>query len=303
MTALEQAQAHFEAGEFASARSAAVEGLGGAPEDVELLRVAGRAGVETGAADAVEQLQKVAELQPASTETWRDLGDALAAEGRTDEANDAFRKVLEIDPDDEVALTALGHTAFQAGERGEAVSMLEQVAGRVSGSTAAISLVEMYRTLGQPDEALAAARRVAQSAPERPLYALDVAELALETGEAEEAAEAFGRLRALVDLPEDEVGALQGLIKAELARGRADEALELARQAGAIDTVGRTTGVLAHLEAELGAESSPQDALERGQSVALIQAQQAPPSRQEAEQLIDATLQDLRQSLSGEGRG
>ena len=303
MTVLEQAQAHFEAGEFAKARSTAIEGLGGAAEDVELLRMAGRAGVETGADDAVEQLQKVAELQPASTEAWRDLGDALAAEGRTEEANDAFRKVLEIDPDDEVALTALGHTAFQAGERGEAVSMLEQVAGRMSGSTAAISLVEMYRTLGQPDEALAAARRVAQVAPEQPLYALDVAELALETGEAEEAADAFGRLRALVDLPEDEVGALQGLIKAELARGRTKEALELARQAGAIDTVGRTTGVLAHLEADLGAESSPEDALVRGQSVALIQAQQAPPSRQEAEQLIDATLQDLRRSLSGEGRG
>ena len=303
MTALEQARSHFEAGAFAKARSAAIEGLGGAPEDVELLRVAGRAGVETGADDAVEQLQKVAELQPASAEAWRDLGDALAAEGRTEEANDAFRKVLDIDPEDEVALTALGHTAFQAGERGEAVSMLEQVAGRMSGSTAAISLVEMYRTLGQLDEALAAARRVAQAAPDQPLYALDVAELALETGEADEAADAFARVRALVDLPEDEVGALQGLIKAELARGRTEEALELARQAGAIDTVGRTTGVLAHLEADLGAESSPEDALARGQSVAFIQAQQAPPSRQEAEQLIDATLQDLRRSLSGEGRG
>jgi tetratricopeptide (TPR) repeat protein len=303
MTSLEQARSHFEAGEFAKARSAAVEGLGGAPEDVELLRLAGRAGVEAGADDAVEQLRKVAELQPASAEAWRDLGDALAAEGRTDEANDAFRKVLEIDPEDEVALTALGHTAFQAGERGEAVSMLERVAGRTAGSTAAISLVEMYRTLGQLDEALAAARRVAQATPEQPLYWLDVGELALETGEAEEAAEAFARLRALVDLPEDEVGALQGLIKAELARGRTDEALDLARQAGAIDTVGRTTGVLAHLEAELGAESSPEDAIARGQSTAFIQAQQAPPSRQEAEQLIDATLADLRRSLGGEGRG
>lgn len=303
MTALEQARSHFEAGEFAQARAAAIEGLGGAPEDVELLRLAGRAGVETGADDAAEQLRKVAELQPASAEAWRDLGDALAAEGRTEEANDAFRKVLDIDPDDEVALTALGHTAFQAGERSDAVSMLEQVAGRMSGSTAAISLVEMYRTLGQPDEALTAARRVAQAAPEQPLYALDVAELALETGGADEAADAFARLRELVDLPEDEVGALQGLIKAELARGRAEEALELARQAGAIDTVGRTTGVLAHLEADLGAESSPEDALARGQSVALIQAQQAPPSRQETEQLIDATLADLRRSLTGEGRG
>lgn len=303
MTDLEQARSYFEAGEFEKARAAAVAGLSGAPEDGELLRLAGRAGVETGARDAVEQLQKVAELQPESAEVWRDLGDALAAEGRTDEANEAFRKVLEIDPEDELALTALGHTAFQAGEGSDAVSMLEQVAVRVSGSTAAISLVDMYRTLGQLDEALAAARRVAEAVPESALHALDVAELSLETGKADDAAGAFARLRELVDLPEDEVGALQGMVKAELARDRTEQALELARQAAAIDTVGRTTGLLAHLEADLGVDFTPEDAVARGQSAAFLQAIQAPPSRQEAEALIDATLADLRRSLSGEGRG
>ena len=303
MTTSEQARSHFEAGEFAKARAAAVDGLGSAPDDLELLRLAGRSGVETGADDAVDQLRKVADLQPESAEAWRDLGDALAAEGRTDEANEAFRKVLDLDPGDEQALTALGHTAFQAGEGSNAVSMLEQVAGRVSGSTAAISLVDMYRTLGQHDEALAAARRVADAVPDRALYALDVAELSLDTGKAGEAAEAFARVRELVDLPEDEVGALSGMVKAELARDGAKEALELARQAAAIDTVGRTTGVLAHLEADLGVGSTPEDAVARGQSAAFLQAIQAPPSRQEAEALIDATLADLRRSLSGEGHG
>jgi tetratricopeptide (TPR) repeat protein len=305
MTALEQARSLFEAGQFANARAAAAEGLSAAPEDVELLRLAGRAGVEIGAEDAPEQLRKVADLEPGSAEAWRDLGDALAAEGRTDEANEAFRRVLEIEPDDEVALTALGHTSFQAGESDAGVSLLERAVARGTGgsTTAAISLVEMYRSLGQLGEALAAARRVAQASPEEPLYALDVAELALESGELDEAADAFARVRALVDLSEDEVGALHGLIKVELARGRSDGALEFARQAGAIDTVGRTPGLLAHLEAEAGAESSPEEVIARGQTIAFMEAQQAPPSREEAEQLIDATLRDLRQSLSGEGRG
>ena len=303
MATLEQARSHFEAGQFSKARDAALEGLGAAPDDVELLRLAGRAGVETGADDAVEQLGKVTELQPDSAEAWRDLGDALAAEGRTDEAGDAFRKVLEIEPDDEVAITALGHAAYQAGDRSGAVTMLEQVADRGSMTTAAISLVDMYRALGQGEEALQAAQRVAAADPEEPLYALDVAELALEVGNADEAAEAFGRLRQLVDLPEHEVAALQGLVKAELARDRAKEALELARQASAIDTVGRSTGVLAHLEADLGVDSSPEDAVARGQSTAFLQAIQAPPSRQEATELIDATLADLRRSLGGEDRG
>jgi Flp pilus assembly protein TadD len=304
MASLEQARAHFEVGEFAKARTVAVDGLGGASEDVELLRIAGRAGVETGADDAVEQLTKVTELQPDSAEAWRDLGDALAAEGRTEEANAAFRKVLEIDSDDELALTALGHTAFQTGDKNDAVSMLEQVADRGTGvTTAAISLVEMYRALGQSEEALAAARRIAAADPDEPLYALDVAELSLDAGHADDAAEAFSRLRELVDLPEDEVGVLQGLVKTELARDRPQEALGLARQASAIDTVGRSTGVLAHLEADLGVDSTPEDAVARGQSTAFLQAIQAPPSRQEAQELIDATLADLRRSLSGEGRG
>lgn len=304
MTALEQARSHFEAGEFSQARAAAAEGLSAAPEDVELLSLAGRAGVETGADDAVEHLRKVTELQADSAEAWRDLGDALAAEGRTEEANEAFRKVLEIDPEDEVSLTALGHAAFQAGDQKDALALLEQVADRGSGTTtAAISLVEMYRSLGQRDEALAAARRVASADPDNALYALDVAELSLANGEVDEAAEAFARLRQLVDRAEDEVGALQGMVKAELARDRKEQALELARQASAIDTVGRSTGVLAHLEADLGVDSSPEDAVARGQSTAFLTAIQAPPSRQEAEALIDTTLADLRRSLGGEGRG
>ena len=279
-----------------------MNGLASTPDDVDLLRLAGRAGVETGAEDAVDQLRGVAERQPDSAESWRDLGDALAAEGRTDEANDAFRRVLEIEPEDETALTAIGHGAFQAGDREEAVSMLEQVAGRTDGaSTAVISLVEMYRMVDRPEEALAAARKVAEADAENPIAALDVAELAVETGKLDEAADAFAWLRQIVDLPEHEVGALQGMIKVELERGDEQRALELAREAAAIDTVGRTTGVLAHLEAALGVDSGETE-VARGQSAAFVLALEAPPSREEVGTLLDATLADLRRSL-GDGAG
>ena len=282
----------------------AMDGLAGAPDDVELLRLAGRAGVETGADDAVDQLRTVAEQQADSADAWRDLADALAAEGRTQEAEAAFRRVIELEPDDEVALTALGHTAFLAGKRDEAVSMLEQVADRAAGaSTAAISLVDMYRTLGRPDEALAAARRVAEADPEDAVGALDVAELALETEKFDEAADAFAWLRQISELPDHEVGALQGLIKCELGRGDLQRALDLAREAAAIDTVGRTTAVLAHLEADVGAGAEADAVVARGQSAAFVLALQAPPSRDEVERLLDDALRDLRRSLAGEARG
>lgn len=302
MSALEQARSHFESGEFGRAREAAVAALEGTPDDVELLRLAGRAGVEIGSEDAVERLRRVTELQPDSAEAWRDLADALAAEGRSEESSQAFRKVLEIEPEDEVALTALGHTAFQEGKRDDGISMLEQVAGRLpaGASTAAISLVDMYRTLGQPAEALAAARRVAEASTENPLAALDVAELSLETGELDEAADAFARLREILELPDGQVAALQGAIKVELAREQPERALELARQASAIDTVGRTAGVLAYLEAELGADETPSEAIARGATTVFMQAQEVPPSRAEVDSLLEATLADLRRGLQGD---
>src|SRR3954451_7051558 len=298
MTALQEARADFDAGRFGKAHDEAVPALADSPDDVELLRLAGRAGAEAGSDDAVDHLRKLTQLEPESAEAWRDLADALAAEGRSAEANDAFRKVLEIEPDDEVALTALGHSAFQQGERDEAVSILERVASNVPGaSTAAISLVDMYRTLGQTTEALAAARKVAEAGPDRPLAHLDVAELALAAGDADEAAEAFARLREVLEQPEGQVAALQGAIKAELARDQTERALDLAREASAIDSLGRTAGVLAYLESQVGAEATPGEDVARGATMIFIQAQEAPPTRAEAESLLDATLADLRREL------
>lgn len=290
MGALEQARTHFEGGDFRRAREAAVEGLGEQPDDVELLRIAGRAGVELGADDAAEQLRRVAEERSGEAEAWRDLGDALATEGASEEANEAFRKVLELEPGDEVALTALGHDAFASGRQDDAVSMLSQAAEGSEGSTtAAISLVEMYKVLGKHEEALEAAVAIADADPDDPLAALDVAELNLELGRHDEAAAAFERLREVLEHPEEEVAALHGWIKVELARGDTARALELARQAGAIDTVGRTTGVLAHLEAEAGDGG---EEIQRAASMAMIQAIEAPPSRDEVDAALEATLAD-----------
>ena len=64
------------------------------------MRLAGRSGVEIEADDAVAQLQRVAELAPDDVASWRDLGDALAAEGRTAEAEEAWQKLAALRPDD-----------------------------------------------------------------------------------------------------------------------------------------------------------------------------------------------------------
>lgn len=297
----EDARVQLDAGDFARARETASAGLISTPDDPELLRVAGLAGLELEAGDAVEQLRRVTELRPDDAQAWHELGDALETEGRSDEAREAFRRALELNPDDEVAMTHLGHSAFQTGQGDEGVRLLEQAAGRVSGnSTAAISLVEMYRSLGQPEEALKQAVKVFDADPGDRLYALDVAELSLETGRLDEAAAAFGRLREIVDSEEEEVCALHGAILVELERGDAGRALELAREALAIDAVGRTTGVVAHLEVETGSDPTAEEP--RDASAAHIAGQGVPPSREEVERALRGSLTMLRRS-SAEDRG
>jgi Flp pilus assembly protein TadD len=284
VTPLEQARAHFEAGAFGQARETALEGLASRPDDVELLRLAGRAGVELGAGDAVDQLRRVTELRPGEAEGWRDLGDALATEGRTEEANEAFRRVLELEPEDELALTALGHTAYAAGERESAVSYLEQAAEHSSGTTTAhISLVEVYRSMGQHEEALKAARRVAEAGPGNTLAALDVAELSLQVGRHDDAIEAFRRAREVDDLADHEVYALHGMIQVELERDDRARALELAREAAAIDRYGRTRQVLSFLEGPGDDDDEP------------------PPSREDVDAALAASQAEHRR-LHGEDR-
>jgi Flp pilus assembly protein TadD len=279
VSALDKARARFEAHEYGEARASALAGLAEAPDDVELLRLAGRAGVEAGADDAVDHLRRVTELRPDDAPAWRDLGDALATEGRSEEAREAFRRAVELDPADEVSLTALGHTAYAAGDEAGAVSYLEQAAEHASGmSTASINLVDMYRTLGQPEAALAAAAKVAEAQPDDALAALDVAELSLELGHLDEAARAFERVRGVDDVADHEVYALHGMIAAEIAREQWAAALELAREAGALDR-GRTAGVLAFLEAQV---SGPGEA--------------PPPTREEVDAALRASLAEHRRT-------
>jgi protein O-GlcNAc transferase len=283
--AAQQADAHLQAGEYRQSREAALAGLAAAPQDVELLVLAGRAGVELDSDDATEQLRRATELAPENAGAWHYLGEALATEGLMEEAGDAFRRAVELNPDDQVALSHLGHTSAATGRQEEAVDLLSQAAQNMRGaSTAAISLVDMYRTLGQYEEALAQAQRVAEAEPEDVMAALDVAELSLAVGRPDEAFAEFTRLRELDDVPGHEIYPLHGLIEAELARESWQHALELARAAPVSDSQGHAVNLIAFLQAKLG------EPAERA------------PSREEVDTALTASLAEYRRMHADDRR-
>ncbi len=258
--AAQQASAHLQAGEYRAAREAALAGLADAPQDVELLVLAGRAGLELDAEDATQQLRRATELAPEHAEAWHHLGEALATDGRMDEANDAFRHAVELNPSDQVALSHLGHTSAATGREEEAVGYLSQAAQSTRGaSTAAINLVDMYRMLGQFEDALTQAQRIAEAEPDDLVAALDVAELSLEVGQLDEAVAAFERVRELDEVPGHEIYPLHGMIRAELQREQWQRALALAHEAPLTDQEGRAVNLIAFLQAQCGepAEQAP----------------------------------------------
>lgn len=283
--AREQARALFDAGDFERSLEVASQALNDAPDDVELLVVAGRAGIEVDDDAAAGRLRRATELAPDNAGAWHHLGEALAAEGQTPEAEAAFRKAVELDPDDQVALSHLGHTALASGRKEEGVDYLARAADIAHGartpSTASISLVDMYRSFGQYEDALAHARVIAEAAPEDPLASLDVAELSLAVGQLDESRAAFERLRELDDVPGHEAYPLHGMIEVEIRRERWQAASELAAQAAAIEQQGLSADVAGFVREQI---SGP--------------GEEPAPSRAEVEAALGSSLADYRRMLA-----
>jgi tetratricopeptide (TPR) repeat protein len=253
-----EAQALYEQGDFRGARDAAERGLSDRPDDVNLLRLAGKSGMELDLDDASGFLSRAVELEPENADAWRELGDALLNEDRLKDATHAFRQAVELRPNDVGTLVQLAHAAYAAGDPEEAIGHIRQAVERDPNSLGARrALLEIYRAAKRPEDALAAAERLAESDPDDALALLDAAELYLTLDHPVDAAAAFARLRKIDD-PAHEIYAIHGMIEAEIRRERWRRALDLAIEATRIDRLGRTTDVLAYIVAQVfGAADRP----------------------------------------------
>jgi tetratricopeptide (TPR) repeat protein len=242
----ERAEEHFARRDYRASHEAALEGLSADPDDLDALRLAGRSGVEIEAEDAVAQLQRVAELVPDDIAAWRDLGDALAAEGRTAEAEAAWKKLAELRPDDSTVLTSLGHAALAAGHTDEAAERLTAAAqADTRNLSASMSLVDVYRDMGQPTQALDIARRIWDTDKESILAGLDVAELSAATGDYETADKAYDRLLELDD-EGHEAFIRYGQLAVALKREQWIQASALASSAARLEQSARSQRLLAY---------------------------------------------------------
>jgi Flp pilus assembly protein TadD len=254
-----EAQALYDAGDFERARAVAAEALAGRPDDIELLRIAGRATLELEPEASVAYFERAANIQPENAELWDELGDVLLQLNQASAATTAFREVIRLQPDDPGGLVDLAHAAYVAGRTDEAVESLKRAVEQDPANRSALrALVDIHRREGREEDALEAATSLAEQSPDDVLALIDVAALTLELGRLDEAVAAYGRLREVDDDPEHEVYPYYGMIHAELRRDGWRRALDLAIDATRVDRLGRTTDVLAFVVAQVfGAADRP----------------------------------------------
>ncbi len=96
---------------------------------------------------AMDQYQKIADVEPKDVDAWVMLG-RLSKIGQDNASSEkAYKKVLELDPDNEDALTGLAMSAAEAGDVTGAAAMLEKASLKNPNPRAMAQLAEMYEQM------------------------------------------------------------------------------------------------------------------------------------------------------------
>jgi tetratricopeptide (TPR) repeat protein len=115
---------------------------------------------------AAKKFRKALAIQPDYEDAVRNLGIALAGEGKDKEAASDFQKAIKIAPDDAIAHKDLGHTLFHEGKYEESLaSYRKAVAIHENYAEAYNGIGVALLKLGKPEEAITGFEKAATLDP------------------------------------------------------------------------------------------------------------------------------------------
>lgn len=117
---------------------------------------------------AIDQYQKIAELQPEDIETWLTLGRLYKVAQNSVEAEKAYKKVLALEADNEQALLGLAMVYADVGNVREAAALLKQAAGKSPSLRTLTALASAYEQMRDYGQAAAALRKALELSPGNP---------------------------------------------------------------------------------------------------------------------------------------
>lgn len=151
---------------------------------------------------AIEDLRASAEIAPDAQNRLR-LAGALAAAKRYDEAVPLYQRILQDEPSNNEARTALAAAMIESGKGAEAIAQLESlVKAEANRADLRAQLAELYLQ-AQPEKALEQYLAAAKIEPSQPAHQIGVAASLVKLGRFQEAAGAARQ--ALAQNPKEDV--------------------------------------------------------------------------------------------------
>ncbi len=150
---------YIQAGQTRTAVLEAEEAIRQNPDDLTARRILGRIYTrmigdpqqrkinEDMVKRAIEQYRKVAEKEPADLDTWLMLGRLYKVAQNSVDAEKAYRKALELDPNNEDAMTGLAMVYADLGDNKSAAEMLRRVAEKSPGMRTLTALAGTYEQM------------------------------------------------------------------------------------------------------------------------------------------------------------
>jgi tetratricopeptide (TPR) repeat protein len=145
---------------------------------------------------ALDQYQMIVQKDPKDSESWVMLGKLNGYLHNTPEAEKAFNRALEIEPDSEDALVGLGELYGQLGDPKRAVEKLKAAVDKHPSSRTLASLATAYEDLDDYKDAADALRRALEAGSEDDRVPPQLANDLLKSGQVDEALKLYQEMAA-----------------------------------------------------------------------------------------------------------
>jgi tetratricopeptide (TPR) repeat protein len=181
---------------------------------------------------AIEQFEKITEGAPKDIESWLMLGRLNKASQNSTEALKDFKKALELDADNEDAMTGLAMVYTDLGDNKAAADLLQKVAEKNPNPHSLINLAGVYEQLKDYQLAAEMLRRALQQQPGNAELKQMLAEDLIQTDQVEEAAKLY---QDLADEDPKDARSLLRLAQIYRQKGNLAKAREVLDKAKGID--------------------------------------------------------------------
>lgn len=145
---------------------------------------------------AIEQYSKISEKDPTDTESWLMLGRLQKLAQNSADAEKAYKKVLDLDPDNEDATTGLAMVYSDLGDNKRATELLQKVAQKSPSMRTLTTLASMYEQMRDYQMAAETLKKTLDLSPDNLEVKKALAQDLLYSDQLDEAAKVYTQLAA-----------------------------------------------------------------------------------------------------------